>query len=274
MSISDLKDLPPWDWPSNADKSILDVLCDPNAADAERCMAAGMAGDATVVNDELANALLVIIGNEIETDALRGRAATALGPVLEWGFIEDFDDMSDIPISESMFNRIQQAFYQLYQKENLPKYVRRRILEASVRAPQEWHRDALRHAYSQDDVAWRLTAVFCMQFIRGFDKQILESLSGENPDIIYEAVCGAGNWEIKAAWPQIAAMVASEDTEKDLLLAAIEAAALIRPDEAFQFLGDLLKSDDEDIVDAVQEALALAGALWDADDDEGTPTLH
>ena len=96
----------------------------------------------------------------------------------------------------------------------------------------------------------------------------------QNPDIVYEAVCGAGNWEITAAWPHIAAIVASEDSEKDLLLAGIEAAALIRPDEAAQYLNVLLDSDDEDIVDAVHEALAMTGALWDLDDDENDPTIH
>jgi hypothetical protein len=274
MSISDLKDVPPWEWPPNAAETILEILGDQNASDSDRHLAAGMAGDATIVNDRLADALLVIIGNNDEPDELRGRAAIALGPVLEWGFIEDFDDPAEIPITESMFNRIQQTFHQLFQMVNLPKLVRCRILEASVRAPLDWHRDAIRDAYAQDDGEWKLTAVFCMQFIRGFDKEIVESLSSENPDIVYEAVCGAGNWEIAAAWPHIAAIVASEDSEKDLLLAGIEAAALIRPDEAAQYLNVLLDSDDEDIVDAVHEALAMTGALWDLDDDEDAPTIH
>ncbi len=274
MSITELKDVPPWEWPLDADKTILETLCDQTASDSERNLAAGMAGDSTVVNDELANALLVIVGNQDETNELRGRAAIALGPALEWGFIEDFDEPDEIPITESMFNRIQQTFYALYRTENLPKLVRRRVLEASVRAPMDWHRDAIRDAYVDDDPDWKLTAVFCMQFIRGFDKAILESLNSPKPDIVYEAVCGAGNWEIKAAWPQIAAMVASEETEKDILLAGIEAAAMIRPNHAADLLGPLLDSDDEDIVDAVHEALAMTDALWDLDDDEDNPTFH
>ena len=274
MSILGLKDVPPWEWPPNADKTILATLCDQNASSSDRLLAAGMAGDSTVVNDEMAEALLAIIGDEDETDELRARAAIALGPVLEWGFIEEFDDPEEIPISESMFNRIQQTFYQLYPAENFPKLVRRRILEASVRAPQDWHRDAIRDAYVEDDPEWKLTAVFCMQFVRGFENEILESLSSTDPDIVYEAVCGAGNWEIKAAWSHIAAILASAETEKDLLLVGIEAAALIRPEKAAEFLSDFLKSDDEDIVDAVHEALAMTGAMWDWDDDEDPPTIH
>jgi hypothetical protein len=50
------------------------------------------------------------------------------------------------------------------------------VLEASVRAPQDWHLDAIREAYSSTDEAWSLTAVFCMRFVRGFNEQILEAL--------------------------------------------------------------------------------------------------
>lgn len=272
MNITTLKDIPPWDWPPNADQIILRVLCDGQAAGPDRLVAAELAGDATVVNDELAEALLSVLGNGSEADDLRGLAATALGPALEYAFIEDFEDPDDVPITEQMFNRIQEMLNNLYLDENAPKIVRRRILEASVRAPQDWHPNAVRDAYNGADEAWKLTAVFCMQYIRGFDKQILESLSNKNPNIVYEAVCGAGNWEIDAAWPHIAALVTSEETEKDLLLAAIESAALIRPHQASEILGHLLDSDDEDITETVYEALATAEGFWDGDDDP--PTLH
>ena len=274
MDIKTLKDIPPWEWPMNADTIIFEALGDKQAADSDRLVAAELAGDATVVNDELAEALLSIVGKDSESDDLRGQAAISLGPALEYAFIEDFEDPDDVPITESMFRRIQKAFHKLYLDENARKVVRRRILEASVRAPQDWHPKAVRDAYNGEDEDWRLTAVFCMQYIRGFDKQILESLSDKNPNIVYEAVCGAGNWEIDAAWPHIAALVTSEETEKDLLLAAIESAALIRPHQASEILGHLLESEDEDISETAYEALAMADGFWDEDEDEGTPTLH
>src|SRR5262249_18487618 len=149
-------------------------------------------------------------------------------------------------------------------------------LEASVRAPQDWHADAIRAAYASGDEAWKLTAVFCMRFIRGFDAQILEALEDPNPDIHYEAVIAAGNWELDGAWPYVAGLVTSENTEKPLLLAAIEAVATIRPHEAEEILADLAESDDEDIIAAVDEALAMARGLSGSvdtdgldDDDEG-----
>jgi hypothetical protein len=190
--------------------------------------------------------------------------------------MDGFEDPDDVPITEPMFRKIQGMLHKLYMDAETPKEVRRPVLEASVRAPEKWHKNAVAVAYRSEDRDWKLTAVFCMQFIRGFDKQILESLKSQNPDIRYQAVRAAGNWEIDAAWPHIAALVTSEETEKELLLAAIEAAAFIRPHQASEILSPLLDSDDEDIVDAVYEALAMAGEIHEdeEDDDEGPKTFH
>jgi hypothetical protein len=53
------------------------------------------------------------------------------------------------------------------------------------------------------------------------------------------------------------------------LLAAIEAVPSIRPREASEVLGNLTESDDEDIVEAVHEALAAAEETYLEDEDEG-----
>jgi hypothetical protein len=96
--------------------------------------------------------------------------------------------------------------------------------------------------------------------------------SKTDPAIHYEAVVAVGNWEVEAAWPHISGLLASESTDKPLLPAAIGAVPTIRPHEAEEILDDLLGSDDEDIIDAVQEALAMAKGLSDDaawnDDDE------
>jgi HEAT repeat protein len=162
---------------------------------------------------------------------------------------------------------------------DVPKEVRRRILEGSVRAPQDWHQEAIRDAYSSDDESWRLTAVFGMGYIRGFNTQILEALENENEDIHYEAVCAAGDWEVDAAWSHIASLATTELTDKSLRLAAIEAVASIRPQEAAEILIELTQSDDEDIVDAAYEAMAMSGWFPDEDydyddEDEDEKVLH
>ena len=50
---------------------------------------------------------------------------------------------------------------------------------------------------------------------------------------------------------------------------SIEAVASIRPQEAAEILNALTDSDDEDIVEAVLEATAMAEGLPDEDDGDG-----
>jgi len=257
---------------------LLDVLRNGRSSESDRLLATEFAGDITVINDELADALLSILRSGEKSEEVRGSAAISLGPVLEHADTQGFEEADDLPISEHTFRRIQESLHGLYVDATIPKDVRRRILEASARAPQAWHQDAVRTAYAGDDEAWGLTAVFCMRFVRGFDEQILEALDSKNPDIHYEAVLAAGNWGVDTAWPHVAALLASEGTDKPLLLAAIDAAASIRPHEAAEMLEDLADSDDEDIVAAVHEAMAMAeGASGeDADDDfdDDDDSLH
>jgi hypothetical protein len=159
----------------------------------------------------------------------------------------------------------------LYQDASVPKEVRRRILEASVRAIADWHEEAIRTAFAKDDKddeEWKLTAVFCMGYVRGFDEQILASLDSRNSDIHIEAVSAAGNWEVAAAWPHVVSLVTARKTDRRLLLAAIAAVGSIRPKEASEILQPLADSGDDEIAEAVLEATSLAHGGWDGDDDE------
>jgi len=277
MDLKTLKNIPSWEWPEDAGETFLEILRDKQADESDRLIAAELAGDFTVINDELAEVLLAIVQDSGEPEKLRAKAAISFGAALEAADTYGFEDIEgppgleddlETPITEKMFHRIQETLHGLYMDATVPKEVRRRVLEASVRAPQDWHRDAVRAAYSSDDEDWKLTAVFCMRFIRGFDQQILEALDSKNPDIHYEAIHAAGNWEMDAAWPHIAALLASEQTDKHLLLAAIEAAVGIRPEEASLLLIDLTDSDDEDIVEAAHEAMTMVEKLSDDGDDD------
>jgi len=273
MDVKTLNNIPPWEWPEDAGTTILGVLTDEHAEDSDRVLAAELAGDEVVVNDELADALLAIVRNPGEPEELRGSAAISLGPALEHADTFGFEDVDDLLISEAAFLRIQQSLRDLFLEAAVPQDVRRRILEASVRAPQQWHDEAVRSAYSSEDDAWKLTAVFCMRFMRGFDEQILEALNSEDPEVHYEAVCGAGSWGVDAAWSHIKALLSAGDTDKELRIVAIDAVAAIRPLEAADVLGELTGSDDEEILDAVHEALTVARGEsgWldlDEEDDE------
>lgn len=268
MDLNTLYDTPPWEWPEGTDKLFLEILRNEQADGSDRLLAAEMAGDFTVINDDLADVLLGVVKNSDESEDMRGRAVISLGPALEYSYMEEFEDPDDLAISEGMFNKIQESLQRLHRDAGIPNDVRRRILEASVRAPQDWHQAAVRAAYAGNDTDWTLTAVFCMQYIRGFENQILEALESGNPDIRYEAICAAGAWAVDEAWPHIKAILFSGESDKDLLLAAIEASANIRPQEAAEALLRLIQSEDDDIVDAVYEAMAMADVPWDDDFDE------
>jgi hypothetical protein len=69
----------------------------------------------------------------------------------------------------------------------------------------------------------------------------------------------------------VSGIVTSECEDKVLLLAAIEAVACIRPREAGMVLVDLTEDEDEDIVEAAHEAMAMAEgplAIEDLEEDD------
>jgi hypothetical protein len=273
MDLNTLLNTPPWEWPSDAGELFLETLVDKQANESDRLIAAELAGDLVVMNDDLAGALLAIVGNGDESEELRATAAIGLGPVLEQADTElvdndEFDDPESVPIALHTFRNIQDLLHKLYLDESNPKEVRRHILEAAVRAPQEWHIGAISAAYTSGDRDWMLTAVFAMRWVRGFGDQILEALESADPKIRYEAVNAAGGWEMDAAWPHVVALVRDRSTPKPLLLAAIEAVGNIRPAEAGEILYDLTDSRDEDIADAADEAIAMAQAMSSGPDDE------
>jgi len=270
MNIQILNDTAPWEWPEDAGETISKVLLDKNAPASDRLLAAELAGDIVVMDNDMAPRLLSIVKDTSESEELRSKAAVSFGAGLEYAEMMDFDDYGgegDI-LTEEIFNEIQETFRTLYYDSDTPKLVRRRILEGSVRAPMDWHKEAVEEAYSNDDIEWRLTAVCCMGYIKGFEDKILESLKSENPDIHYEAVQSTGNWGIKEAWPDIKELLLRQDIDKWLLIAAIQAAATVNPEESVEILMEFEDSEDEDIADAAEDALVTAGMAADEFDDD------
>ena len=269
--IEQLRDTPPWDWPEDAGEIFRDYLNDKAAPASERLIAAELAGDSVVIDDDLAEVLMRVVSDPDETEIVRAKAVISFGPALELADTEGFDDPLDldtVPISEEMFHKIQEGLRNLYLGNTASKEVRRRILEASVRAPQEWHRDAVRQAWSSGDRDWMLTAVFCMKSIRGFDNEILQALKSEDGEIRAEAAEAAVNWRLAPAWPVIRSILTGGGQPKGVLLPSIEAAASIQPEEARPLLEEFTDSEDEDIIEAAEDALAMANAENEFDDDE------
>ena len=268
MDLKTLLDTPPWAWPTNAGTLFRKVLMDRRATASDRLIAAELAGDSVVINDGLADALLAVLRNAGEPEQLRVRAAISFGPVLKLANMYEFEDPDEVPITELTFRDIQDSLEKLYLDTGTPKEVRRRMLEASVRAPEPWHPDAIGSAYSSGDREWMLTAVFAMRYVRGFDDRILAALKSADPEIHYEAVRAAGNWGLDAAWSHIVKLVHDAHTPKPLLLASIAAVGSIRPAEAPEVLMDLVDSGDEEIADAADEAIAMAQGASAMEEDE------
>ena len=268
MNLKKLNDIPPWDWPENAETIVIETLTNRNASKEDRLLAAELAGDYTILSEKIASMLLSIVSSKEEPSALRSKAAISLGPGLEEADTGDYDDPSDPPaLSMAFVQNMQRTLHNLYSDADVPKEVRRSILEASVRNPQAWHEGAIRSAYDSKDEEWLLSAAFCMRYVKGFNSQILEALKSSNPDVRYHAVNAAGNWEIDAAWPYVARLVTSAKTDKPMLLAAIKAAALIRPHET-EIIEPHVDSYDEDISETAMEALSEAGFITGLDSDD------
>jgi len=267
-TLKSLADLPSWQWEEEDGDRILETLRNTGADASERLLAADLAGECAVFRHEMAEMLLEIVGRQDEVTALRKAAALSLGPFLEQADLLDFEEADSF--SADRIHRIQNRLRRLFFDAAVPAALRRRILETSVRAFQKWHANAVRAAYKSHDADWQLTALISMSFVRGFEREILDGLSRKDPDILCHAVRAAGNWGLDEAWSRIAPLVTGCHVDKALRIAAIEAVAGIRPEEAMDLLRGLAFSDD-DIDDAVTEALAMAEGLADAGDLDDDP---
>jgi hypothetical protein len=65
MDLKILKDMAPWDWPDGAGTEFLRVLRDEKAHQSDHLLAAELAGNYVVFNDELAQALLTVLAGLI-----------------------------------------------------------------------------------------------------------------------------------------------------------------------------------------------------------------
>ncbi|MFH1845520.1 MAG: hypothetical protein ABIF77_20230 [bacterium] len=273
MDLETLAATPSWEWPDDAVDTLFEVLADDQAEVQDRALAVELAGDYAVIEDRLAGAILAIGRNADEPEELRALALIAFGPALEHADMEGFGDPEQELLSEAVVGNVLQVLQALYLDTANPILVRRMALEASAHAPQEWHGDAISEAYASEEHEWRITAVFCMRFVNGFEAQILEALDYDDLGLAFLAVGAAGNWQVDAAWDRVVTFATDVDYELDLRLEAIEAVACLRPAEAAEVLAPLLEDKDEDIVEAASEALDMAEALQSMEE-EGEETEH
>jgi len=267
LSLRILAQTPPWEMTGDRYPLIRRALEDRAVPEQDRLLAIALAGDLTAMRDDLAEALLRIAEDAGEPDTIRAGAVIALGPALEEADMQALDGAGDASISGRMFRHVQATLRRLYHDPDVPLHVRRRVLEASVRAQAPWHEGAVRAALRSGDPAWRLTAIFCAQYVPGFADAVLEALRGADPDVRFEAIRAAGNLGLKEAEGPLNAM--AEDVDRNVAEAALDALMQI------QDLDDTLDLDDVDPPDDAGDRDRGPGlGRWGGGPGEGGPTFH
>ncbi len=268
-----LEAVPMWEWPEHAGQWIRAGL---DGDDELREAAVHLAHN--VMDDDLARVMLRLLRTDPVAE-IAGAAAIALGPALEECDIEYADDLGglefleeEMALSRPMFTEVCEALEAMFHDADRPELVRRRVLEAAVRAPQEWLAGAVRASYQSEDYQWQATAVFCMGWIPGFDDSILEALGSADERVRREALVAAGSRELQAAGLEVLGVAGDEEENRNLRLAAIKALELLTPPGSQELLEDLSGDGDEEIAGAVEEALeerAMFAGLEGLNDDEG-----
>ena len=266
LQLEMLAGLGSWERPDNAKDVILEGLGHQDSALRLNAL--------EIAAEELDPDLTEVIVRLLETDpehVVRARAAIALGPALEMmSTEEDWEEpeLEDLPMSVDRFHDVERCLEKIYRDADEPKQVRRRVLEAAVRSPRDWHKGVIRSAWASEDPEWQLTAVFCMGCIAGFEDQILEALDSDSPELKTEAVRAAGAMGLKAAGRVLAYLAAADDTPREMRLAAIEALGTTPTPESAEVLEMLLLSDDEEIAELARAAFDEL-AIWQHVDDHG-----
>ena len=186
----------------------------------------------------------------------RGRAAIALGPTLEMDEWDECDPYLDPDEPDrALCARIRRTFERLYRDAATPKLVRRKVLEAAVRAPEPWQERAVRAALAADDADWLVTGVFALGYLPGFAKEIEGFLEHPSVPVRAEALRAAGRWELSTAGPMALKLAGRPETNEQLRLAAIEALGALRPPGAREMLERLAHAKDDLVAETAEEAL-------------------
>ncbi len=274
MNLNDLQNTPVWDWPETARDTILRSLVNRSAPLDDRLLAAELAYDVSPDHDDVVSGLTEVVGEAGAPEELRARAALAIGPALETAHQGVASDAGE-SLSDAAFRKAQKALKRIYDNTSESSEVRRCVFEAMVRAPEDWHKAAIREAYDREGDGWQRSAVFAMRFVPGFKDEILEALESEDEEVLFNAICAAAERDVRDAWPYIEELVGDETTAKEILIAAIDATPMLAPDaEAVnEALEHLLMNDDEEIVEAATEAMSSVGEAgededWDEDEED------
>jgi HEAT repeat protein len=190
-----------------------------------------------------------------DSRSVRAAATSALGRFILAG------ELGDLPDTET--ERAQDAVIDILNDEDEEVDVRRRALEAIANCGHEIVEDAIQEAYEGYDRRMRVSSVYAMG--RTCDAPrwgeiVLRELSSEDPEMRFEAARAAGELELKDAIPTLAQIAREPDSEiKEMAIWSIgeiggeDAVRLLK-----KFARDAEKSGDDELLEAIQEAIANA----------------
>ena len=219
------------------------------------------------IDDTIAgmNQMIALAENDPSTE-VRAAALIALGRYILEG------ELDHIP--ENATQKAQEVAIRILKDEFQDVEVRRRALEAISNSSHEIVPKAIKQAYHGADRRMQVSAIYAMG--RSCDEQweetVLEELESDVAEMRYEAVRASGEMEIMEAVPRLTRLVVDEDRE--VQAAAIWSLGEIGGREAMRVLEALVEvaeeNDDDDLLDAVEEALSNAslfsGDLFSLDD--------
>ncbi len=213
-------------------------------------------------DDELAEEMIRLLLEDPDEE-VRARVPIALGPTLElcWdeldeeGRLPPISDWNLNPLTQGVYDRLVETLRRVYLDGAAPELVRRRVLEGAVRSPLPWQEKATAAAFRSENELWRITAVFCMGHLSGFDDQIVEAFDSGSEAVRYEAIRAAGLRGIQRLARPLLALAEDPEADVDERVAAIGALPALEHPRATDLLDELCADPDEAIAEAAEEAL-------------------
>ncbi len=256
-----------WDWPDEGTLWYREGL--QSEDDACRLKAVQLSCYA-LVDESIAEILMHIVKTD-KNPEIAAAAAIGLGSALEeYDIDEGIEDEYSETLSTPLIEAIQQTLKNTYYNGENDDLLRRRCLEAAVRAPQDWQVKETRAAFASPGKDWRVTALFCMGQLDGFDDEILNALADSNEEIQREAILSAGHRELVQAAPFIVDVATNVNQDLEMRLAAISALGSLSSPDVIELLEQLSHDKDEDIAATAENAmeeLVLISGMYDPDDD-------
>jgi HEAT repeat protein len=189
---------------------------------------------------------LITLLREDEDPGIRSASALALGRYIVLG---EFDELPPEYVKKA-----EDALRQSHE-EDPEVEVRARALESLGASSQPYVTELITRSHESGNYRLRLSAIHAMG--RNCDERwmptLLQEMSDEEPEVRYEAVGAVGQVADDSAINAIAELI--EDEDREVQLAAIEALGHIGGRRVKQHLRLVLKSGDESLRDAAQQAL-------------------